>query len=128
MTELKTLKDLPCYHEADCAERTDLKQEAIKWIRELDKDYKEIRTNPKAYRDYEQYRIDHGIPSHVSKALDQILWIKHFFNITEDELKEKPFTLTKRTFPERIRYLMKKHEEGELDDDQLRFQLEVALG
>ena len=32
-------------------------------------------------------------------------WIKHFFNITEEDLKEE-FKLTKRSFIDRIKYLL----------------------
>ena len=68
--KLKTLKDIECdcddiydhttekcdYSSVDCQ---NLKQEAIKWIKEL--------PNP--------------------ARIETISWIKHFFNITEEELK-----------------------------------------
>lgn len=82
MTELKTLKDLPCYHEADCAERTDLKQEAIKWIKEF-KSNGIILTNglPVTVVGNERYVLT------KEKSAPMVFWIKHFFNLTEEDLK-----------------------------------------
>lgn len=65
--ELKTLKDLPCYHEADCVERKDLKAEAIKWIKHIGETTENENTE-------ENVEISN--------------WIKHFFNLTEEDLLE----------------------------------------
>ena len=73
MIELKTLKDLfenikdaerGGYYTKDYIEKT-LRQEAIKWI----KDFK-----------------DNPVETEPEDAV--VGWIKHFFNITEKELKE----------------------------------------
>ena len=63
MTELKTLKDILKYTDDNFIEQ-DLKAEAIKWIK-------------KGYYD------DLGIiwNSEIDK------WIKHFFNLTEEDLQ-----------------------------------------
>ena len=71
MTKLKTLKDLrvpyPYYNGDEKILRDLIKKEAIKWGKEgLSLSYKDIG--------YAQARIE-------------IRWIKHFFNITEEELK-----------------------------------------
>jgi len=66
MTELKTLKDFPKYQdEVDFSEK--LRQEAIKWIKAIHEDEEMIE------------EFDYGT------SLDY--WIKHFFNITEEDLK-----------------------------------------
>jgi len=80
MTELKTLKDLTYWEDKDDSlmdviQHEDefkkiLRQEAIKWIKELDND--EGKTFIKFSR---------------QSCNDCISWIKHFFNITEDDLK-----------------------------------------
>jgi len=63
MTKLKTLKDILKYTDDNFIEQ-DLKSEAIKWIK-------------KGYYD------DLGIiwDNEINK------WIKHFFNLTEEDLK-----------------------------------------
>lgn len=76
MTELKTLKDLwmidgkkpvMTYTNEDVVFVEDLRQEAIKWVKKGMEDY-----------EIEEHReIDAAIT----------LWIKTFFNITEEELK-----------------------------------------
>ena len=61
--KLKTLKDMACYHGAgkSCADRKELKEEAIKWVKTKDRN---------------------------SGTDDAIIgWIKHFFNITEGDLQ-----------------------------------------
>jgi len=65
MKELKTLKDL----EIGCLSRDILKQEAIKWVKVLGtKKYNEV-----------------GYP----EARMNIKWIKHFFNITKEDLEKE---------------------------------------
>ena len=75
MTELKTLKDLPHYNFVGVGIETgvaidtrDLRQEAIKWVKYYSNDYKDGTKMPY----YLEYLVD---------------WIKHFHNITEEDLK-----------------------------------------
>ena len=92
MTELKTLKDLKKddweegrgklleeYHYVFIKE---LRQEAIKWV-------KALRIN-KLHRKSDSFNWNTGTRDRVltneeKKVLDA--WIKHFFNITEDEVE-----------------------------------------
>lgn len=84
--ELKTLKDLEKEHEEYSYEDSnvdadELKEEAIKWIKEMVDDtnltygYGIFNTETKQVMDY------------VCPNSNIILWIKHFFNITDDDLK-----------------------------------------
>lgn len=88
MKELKTLKDLIEIVEENGSEGFDtevifpdtLRQEAIKWIKELKKEDAEDKVNLTrffAYSIEEEPQVDNLID-----------WIKHFFTITEEELKE----------------------------------------
>jgi len=66
MTELKTLKDFDLYFErpdsiTSYVDVTELKQEAIKWLKSTD--------------------------SRMNMPQDLDGWIKYFFNITEEDLK-----------------------------------------
>ena len=75
MTELKTLKELILpYTESDGSmgwiSPTEIRQEAIKWIKQYKKDLKSTKTE---------------ITITIIRA--RISWIKAFFNITEEELK-----------------------------------------
>ena len=72
--KLKTLKGLEehtCMIDDCCREELydSLKQEAIKWI-------KDIREN-----------MDENIPSGCHDTVGLICWIKHFFDIIEEDLK-----------------------------------------
>jgi hypothetical protein len=58
-----------------------LKQEAIKWVKELDKDINLFKYSPEAHQKIEEYK------EVLTRTSNQILWIKHFFNLTEEELK-----------------------------------------
>ena len=96
MTELKTLKDLSdnCLLRKDncCVPNyvKELKQEAIKWVKLIEKDKtigiqlftdrKKRKGNPigTAYYGDEERKI-------INR--EKIEFIKHFFNITEEELK-----------------------------------------
>ena len=78
MTQLKTLKDLKNGSECpDCGSvhYSDLRVEAIKWIEEtLPTDLEEL------------FKGDFGDSAWFIKIqIDN--WIKHFFNITDEELK-----------------------------------------
>ena len=76
--ELKTLKDLWDIDSLEYAWK--IKQEAIKWVKEIDRDLKE----------YEQYQgevIKNKIVDRVQGLIATRQWIITFFNITEEELK-----------------------------------------
>jgi hypothetical protein len=92
MAKLKTLKELRCIcffclddelREEEYPKQIDveeLRKEAIKWIKELEKSIAigkmlEGQAGEGAFSDIE------------SKEKAQIEWIKHFFNITDEELK-----------------------------------------
>ena len=73
--ELRTLKDIDFEDELDAGHLIEnkaiykiLKAEAVKWVKELEK----------------RWQIK---PSNVEPF--QIEWIKHFFNITEEDLQEE---------------------------------------
>ena len=106
MTELKTLKDLEHYkwtqrgmdypvgEHISWIRIETLRQEAIKWIKEMDisfQRFKNIKENingiwydnlPKEFL-IEVFEPHEAIAHLVSVQF----WIKHFFNITEDDLK-----------------------------------------
>ena len=104
--KLRTLKDLQTFYKkgfklgeietyetelgkGELIEKRDLKAEAIKWVKELDKEIAEIRINLEAYNEFQKYKEKEGqIPEIYLRAQHQILWIKHFFNITEEDLIE----------------------------------------
>ena len=69
MTELKTLKTMrPNVYNSDGLKffrEDELKAEAVKWVKDLEKEYKKNSGGPEIH---------------------QVFWIKHFFNITEEEL------------------------------------------
>ena len=70
MTDLKTLKDLDTnlgqYGELDAVYIDELKAEAIKWIRLMDRNKTHYYSHPDARK-----------------------WIKHFFNLREGDLREE---------------------------------------
>jgi hypothetical protein len=79
--ELKTLKDLT-YSEDNLFLNVcpyDLREEAIKWIKELNK--KEILRTPTG-------KYYYGIDVSLGDVETLTKWIKHFFNIEESELKD----------------------------------------
>ena len=71
MTKLKTLKDLLKDYRWDYDTFSALKQEAIKWVKELNSQYVKIPSGC-SFNDSLSAKID---------------WIKHFFNITKEDLK-----------------------------------------
>ena len=86
MTELKTLKDIRKWHEDvepfDRDTRGDeiidkMKKEAIKWI-------KEFQSNNSIL-----YTHKNGFSFPLTNYQPIIDWIKHFFNITSEDLKCK---------------------------------------
>ena len=74
----KTLKDLI---DNDQGVRDYIKAEAIKWIKELEKN-KCMYHHP-----YPEDREDCNKCIKEEKSKSQIEWIKHFFNISEEDLK-----------------------------------------
>ena len=90
MTELKTLKDINCVHCNDTCDgfkcnaytihkehalnSKELKEEAIKWLKS--KHCRNFATT-----------FDSDLFSNVNQAVGADKWIKHFFNITEEELQ-----------------------------------------
>lgn len=69
MAELRTLKDLGCAVTSD-----NLRDEAVKWIKDLDLDIKSEKL--KGHANYS-----------IGQLQGIISWIKHFFNISEEDLK-----------------------------------------
>ena len=86
--ELKTLKDIkirkPKAFELPYLDwyKEELKQEAIKWIKEFDKNI--LKSSDDANCPYCERRL--GRPGN-EEMLIRIVWIKHFFNITDEDLK-----------------------------------------
>lgn len=81
MTELKTLKDLEfeVYGSKDKKVMSkDLRQEAIKWIKELEKEPVDIKE--------EIMWTAETIITDKNQRKRLIVWIKHFFNITDWDL------------------------------------------
>ena len=86
MTELKTLKDLEHIristgNSIGKSGATDvsiilLRQEAIKWI-------KQLSNQNSLMNSYSKLRTGYTL-QHITQTIS---WIKHFFNITEEELK-----------------------------------------
>ena len=85
MKNLKTLKDIE--HKSENAYpfidqfKYILKQEAINWVKELNKDILLFKYSPEAHSKKEEYEES------LVRTSNQILWIKHFFNLTEEDLK-----------------------------------------
>ncbi len=74
MKELKTLKDIEKPDEMEALiEIENLKAEAVKWVKEIIKDQ----------ADKGNFRSNHMNP----RKQGQISFIKHFFNLTEEDLK-----------------------------------------
>jgi hypothetical protein len=106
MSKLKTLKDFKCEcygcqdygrhivekNGAICFEENEqsavnvfeLRSDAIKWIKEL-RDLPEVAY----YKRYNlpDYQLSENVDGVNRGITDVIEWIKHFFNITEEELK-----------------------------------------
>jgi len=84
MRKLKTLKDIEvcgCCSTEDMEQygciKPELKQEAIKWVKEIEKNGLNINgllvpPEAKTNKDWNKFMVE---------------WIKHFFNITEEDLK-----------------------------------------
>lgn len=91
MTQPKTLKDIEL--EKEWSEKVfdaegiyisphRLKQEAIKWIKDLEKEIEQIKKIPEVYQEFKKNPIlIRGEVCHT------IRWIKHFFNINGEELR-----------------------------------------
>jgi len=83
MKNLKTLKDIDGngVHGDLLEYDRRLKQEAINWVKELNKDILLFKYSPEAHSKKEEYEES------LVRTSNQILWIKHFFNLTEEDLK-----------------------------------------
>jgi len=90
MVELKTLKELILPYTEDDGSMgwispVDLKQEAIKWIKAIDvkPDKRDIKIE--TFEDV----ANNAIRAVLTEETDIVVrWIKHFFNITDEELNE----------------------------------------
>jgi hypothetical protein len=72
------------YIESECVKIADLKQEAIKWIKHIEKDIEEItKLEWSKNQSPIQFMAVKGLPQELQA---QITWIKMFFNITDKEL------------------------------------------
>ena len=96
MSELKTLKDFEedDSHEEgfDCTSCNDvcvskLRQEAIKHIKELRLYEKRIFIGRDEEFDVDKYIVNKHRPAGCIESHCLIIWIKDFFNITEEDLK-----------------------------------------
>ena len=84
--KLKTLRDIDFGDSTRIVENL-LRQEAIKWIKELkkyDEQYLPIGMEAKIPKKFEEF-YDSEFPWSCDPPVE---WIKHFFNITKEELKE----------------------------------------
>lgn len=82
--KLKTLKD--CYMSDSRNYEQNLKEEAIKWIKAIDSGnllYISIDNRKKIPMFWDRNLADNPI----EYSRDLINWIKHFFDITEEDLK-----------------------------------------
>jgi len=93
MTELRTLKDFedtftkvfPNRRKEIYVNKKELKQEAIKWVKAIQRKI-ELNTASGSYDEWE--KLD--IPLEFTDAYNDVYgmdFIKHFFNITEEDLK-----------------------------------------
>ena len=83
--KLKTLKDLEIVQDGHYYLQ-DLKQEAIKWIKHIEKDIEEIEEE--LFKRRSKSPLVRVSLSDIPQGFrDQITWIKMFFNITEEDLK-----------------------------------------
>ncbi len=92
MSKLKTLKDLAFSHQLFSDKRVNLcrednvREEAIKWVKELEKSPTEpfISVN----KDIIQAKVEEtSFKILIAENQALLNWIKHFFNITEEDLK-----------------------------------------
>lgn len=77
MSKLRTLKDIARLYKLDESPFEDeIRQEAIKWVKEFKKNVFKIKIYP-------ELRVS---KTYSTGQLNKIEWIKHFFNITEKDL------------------------------------------
>jgi len=94
MTELKTLKDIEFWNleETKYTIEQKLKQEAIKWITELQK-LQDAEDEEQPLEIDDDNLHNSGIKTYIRCYGDSydysatIFWIKHFFNISAEDLK-----------------------------------------
>ena len=80
MVELKTFQDLVLYEHLTDAQINEARQEAFKWI-------KELKETPEDYVQLDNEQCFKIGFEHQQEKVAVIEWIKHFFNITDEELK-----------------------------------------
>ena len=86
MTELKTLKDLRekgIWLSEENAEV--IKQEAIKWVKHIEQDIEDVEHAQDLA--YNKPLMKVAVDKLDEVLAGQITWIKHFFNIIEEDLK-----------------------------------------
>lgn len=86
MNDLKTLKEIMTYDDAQEDYKLYLKKEAIKWIKIFDEECKDKTSADELNKINDTYDLNF-IPDLGCAAYIIPIWIKHFFNISEDELK-----------------------------------------
>jgi len=93
MTELKTLKDFEEIGNIDCQRRFNLlRQEAIKQVEEISKDRSivvQLFTDGKKRKGNPIGKAIYGDEERKLINKEKIELIKHFFNLTEEDLQEK---------------------------------------
>jgi hypothetical protein len=92
MTELKTLKDIEGSDieigvDENVVGVVELKHEAIKWIKHIQEDIKQVR-ELQGRALLEESLLGRVAVNGLDECLEsQIQWIKDFFNITDEDLK-----------------------------------------
>ena len=101
-----------------------LKQEAIKHINRARKS-KKIGTGLVVTDDKTGKVLYIGVDGWIPWAES----LKYFFNIIDEDLKEKPnkFSLKERSFPEKIKYLKAKFDVGDINEEQYKFHIKVIM-
>ena len=80
MINLKTLNETKC----EPFSKVELKQEAIKWIKHISKDGFQHNINVETMEDFAREATTVLLKGETDIV---VRWIKHFFNITEGDLK-----------------------------------------
>ena len=93
MTELKTLKDFELHELLDSPEfkiissvskaviiKGEIRNLAIKWVKDIDENLKE-------FEGYQGEIVKNEVADRIQGFIATREWIKHFFNITEEDLK-----------------------------------------
>ena len=81
MTELKTLKEIEEIDNVGAVLPHDLRKEAIKWAKDLNREIVKILSNPEKFQWAEEN------PFHIEQTAHTVRWIIHFFNLTPEDLR-----------------------------------------